>query len=136
MTLSSSTRREFVRNLGLGAAALPFVLNLPSLGFANQRRRKQRLVVLFSPNGVVPTAYWPDAEGTTPLGLNITTSRCLRRCWLAKPRLGRFRTNGRAAAPIPRSRRNSRRVLLGVTSLLQDALGELTLGCQQGWSVE
>ncbi len=40
----------------------------------------------------------------------MTTSRCLRRRWLAKPRLGRFSTNGRAAAPMPRSRRNSRRV--------------------------
>ena len=49
-----SNRREFIRDLGIGAAALPFVLNLPSLGFANQQRRKQRLVVMFSPNGVVP----------------------------------------------------------------------------------
>ena len=57
------SRREFVRDLGLGAAALPFVLNLPSLGFANQAKRKQRLVVMFSPNGVVPTAFWPDEEG-------------------------------------------------------------------------
>jgi hypothetical protein len=57
------TRREFVRDLGLGAATLPFVLNLPSLGFANQARRKQRLVVLFSPNGVVPKTFWPDEEG-------------------------------------------------------------------------
>src|SRR5215211_3548341 len=57
------SRREFVRDLGLGAAALPFVLNLPSLGFANQARRKQRLVVMFSPNGVVPGAFWPDEEG-------------------------------------------------------------------------
>src|SRR5207302_8195484 len=57
------SRRDFIRDLGLGAAALPFVLNLPSLGFANQARRKQRLVVLFSPNGVVPTAFWPDEEG-------------------------------------------------------------------------
>ncbi len=45
-------------------AALPFVLNLPSLGFANQGRRKQRLVVMFSPNGIVPNAFWPEAEGT------------------------------------------------------------------------
>lgn len=59
----SRTRREFVRDLGLGAAALPFVLNLPSLGFANQNRRKQRLIVLFSPNGVVPTNFWPDEVG-------------------------------------------------------------------------
>jgi hypothetical protein len=59
------SRRQFVRDLGLGAAALPFVLNLPGLGFANQGRRKQRLVVLFSPNGVVPPAFWPDEEGET-----------------------------------------------------------------------
>jgi hypothetical protein len=42
---------------------LPFFLNLPSLGFANQQKRKQRLVVMFSPNGVVPSAFWPDEEG-------------------------------------------------------------------------
>jgi hypothetical protein len=60
---SSRTRRDFIRDLGLGAAALPFILNLPSLGFANQGRRKQRLVVMFSPNGVVPNAFWPDSEG-------------------------------------------------------------------------
>jgi hypothetical protein len=58
-----TTRREFIRDLGIGAAALPFVLNLPSLGFANQTRRKQRLVVMFSPNGVVPGAFWPEEEG-------------------------------------------------------------------------
>jgi hypothetical protein len=57
------TRRAFLRDLGLGAAALPFLHNLPSLGFANQTRRKQRLVVMFSPNGVVPGAFWPDEEG-------------------------------------------------------------------------
>src|SRR4051812_11498111 len=57
------TRREFIRDLGISAAALPFILNLPGLGFANQARRKQRLVVMFSPNGVVPGAFWPDEEG-------------------------------------------------------------------------
>jgi hypothetical protein len=57
------TRREFIRDLGLGAASLPFILNLPSLGFANQAKRKQRLVVLFSPNGIVPKAFWPDEQG-------------------------------------------------------------------------
>jgi hypothetical protein len=59
----TSSRREFIRDLGIGAAALPFILNLPSLGFANQQRRKQRLVIMFSPNGVVPSAFWPDEEG-------------------------------------------------------------------------
>lgn len=61
---ASTTRRDFIRDLGIGAASLPFILNLPSLGFANQARRKQRLVVMFSPNGVVPGAFWPDEEGS------------------------------------------------------------------------
>ena len=59
----SQTRRDFIRTLGLSAAAVPFVLNLPSLGFANQGRRKQRLVVMFSPNGVVPWNFWPKETG-------------------------------------------------------------------------
>jgi hypothetical protein len=63
VVMHQRTRRAFIRDLGLGAAALPFVLNLPSLGFANQGRRKQRLVILFSPNGVVPPVFWPDEEG-------------------------------------------------------------------------
>src|SRR3954465_3580372 len=58
-----SSRRDFLPHLGLGAAAVPFILNLPSLGFANQTRRKQRLVVLFSPNGVVPKTFWPTKKG-------------------------------------------------------------------------
>src|SRR3954453_11613092 len=58
-----SSRREFIRDLGIGAATLPFLLNLPSLGFANQARRKQRLVIMFSPDGVIPGAFWPDEEG-------------------------------------------------------------------------
>lgn len=59
------SRREFIRDLGIGAAALPFILNLPSLGFANQERRKQRLVIMFSPNGVVPSTFWPSEKGET-----------------------------------------------------------------------
>ena len=59
----TSTRRQFLRDLGIGAAAMPFLLNLPSLGFANQARRKQRLVVIFSPNGVCVPNFWPDEVG-------------------------------------------------------------------------
>jgi hypothetical protein len=58
-------RREFIRDLGLGVGAIPFILNLPSLAFANQQARKQRLVIMFSPNGVVPWNFWPDEEGTS-----------------------------------------------------------------------
>jgi hypothetical protein len=58
-----NTRREFLRNLGISAAALPFVTNLPCLAAPNQAKRKQRLVVMFSPDGIVPPAFWPDEEG-------------------------------------------------------------------------
>lgn len=58
------TRRQFIRDLGLSAAALPFVLNLPSLAFANQAKRKQRVIFMFSPNGVVRKNFWPDTFGT------------------------------------------------------------------------
>ncbi|HEY2147099.1 MAG TPA: DUF1552 domain-containing protein [Pirellulales bacterium] len=57
------SRREFLRTLGVGSASLPFILNLPSLAFANQAKRKQRMVIMFSPNGVVPSTFWPDDEG-------------------------------------------------------------------------
>jgi hypothetical protein len=57
------SRRTFLRDFGLGAASLPFLLNLPSLGFANGVARKKRLVIMFSPDGVVPSTFWPDEEG-------------------------------------------------------------------------
>ena len=56
-------RREFLRRLGLSAASLPFLAGLPSLGLAAPARPRQRLIVMFSPNGTVPTAYWPDETG-------------------------------------------------------------------------
>lgn len=60
-----SSRRDFLRDLGLGAAALPFMLNLPSLGLAREASRKRRLVIVFSPDGVVPKTFWPDEEGAS-----------------------------------------------------------------------
>lgn len=59
----SRTRREFIRDLGLSAAAIPFVLNLPSLAFANQAKRKRRIIFMFSPNGVVRKNFWPSKDG-------------------------------------------------------------------------
>ena len=56
------TRRQFVRDLGLGAAALPFLSNLSATAAAPSRP-KQRLVVVFSPNGIYPPNFWPDEEG-------------------------------------------------------------------------
>ena len=58
----SRTRREFVRSLGIGTATLPFLMNLPSLAHADAKR-KQRIVFMFSPNGIVPKNFWPTDEG-------------------------------------------------------------------------
>jgi hypothetical protein len=60
-----TSRREFLRHLGLSAAAMPFVLNLPSFGYAAEvARRRQRLIIMFSPNGVIPETFWPEGQGT------------------------------------------------------------------------
>lgn len=42
---------------------MPFVNNLPSLLVPPFSQRKQRLIILFSPDGVIPSTFWPDAEG-------------------------------------------------------------------------
>jgi hypothetical protein len=60
---SLTSRRKFLHDLGIGAAALPFVLNLSSFGLASETKRRQRLVIMFSPNGVVPKTFWPEEEG-------------------------------------------------------------------------
>ena len=73
--IPTTDRRDFLKTLGVSAAALPFVANLPGLAFANQGARKQRLVVMFSPNGITPKTFWPTtygadfafAESLTPL---------------------------------------------------------------------
>ncbi|CAN5442937.1 DUF1552 domain-containing protein [soil metagenome] len=57
-------RRQFLRDAGVSAAALPFLMNLPSLGFANQGERKKRIIFMFSPNGIVRKNFWPDEEGS------------------------------------------------------------------------
>src|SRR5687768_2308451 len=61
--MSNRTRREFLRDMGISAAALPFVTGLPCLADTNGGRPKQRLIVMFSPDGVVPWNFWPDEEG-------------------------------------------------------------------------
>jgi len=57
-------RRQFIKQLGISAASLPFLIGLPSLGLASPARPRQRLIIMFSPNGTIPSAFWPDEEGT------------------------------------------------------------------------
>ena len=61
------TRRQMLRDLrdlGVSTLALPFLTGLPSLyGETIPTLRKQRLVLVFSPNGTVPSRFWPDQTG-------------------------------------------------------------------------
>ena len=61
--MKSLTRRQFLRDVGVSAAVLPFLMGLPSLGLAKTAARKQRLILMFSPNGIVPSVFWPDEQG-------------------------------------------------------------------------
>ncbi len=57
------SRRQFIRNLGVSAAAAPFLSGLPGIqALAASGAPKQRLIVLFSPNGTVPPEFWPHGK--------------------------------------------------------------------------
>lgn len=59
-----NTRRQFLRDLGVASAAVPFLAGLPSLQAASRSSSpRQRIVFIFSPNGTVPTEFWPDEAG-------------------------------------------------------------------------
>lgn len=65
MTHRLQLRRRFLRDLGIGAAALPFLGGLTSLQ-ADQApavQNRKRLIVMFSPNGTLPGEFWPDQFG-------------------------------------------------------------------------
>ena len=61
--IAPSTRRRFLRDLGLSAAVLPFLGGLPSLQAAPRKRSAQRSVFVFTPNGPVPGEFWPETAG-------------------------------------------------------------------------
>ncbi|MBG87610.1 MAG: hypothetical protein CMO80_12015 [Verrucomicrobiales bacterium] len=56
-------RREFVKRLGVSAATLPFLTGLPGLNASERPAGKQRLIIMFSPNGTIPSEFWPDQSG-------------------------------------------------------------------------
>ena len=61
--MNLSTRRTFLRQLGLSAAALSFLPALPSLAQAAPGGKPQRIIFLFTPNGTIPPEFWPDQTG-------------------------------------------------------------------------
>lgn len=74
---SRFSRRHVLRQLGVSAAALPFVGSLAGLHAAESpQRRRRRLVIMFSPNGVVPWNFWPEQAGPLkdlPISLEALT---------------------------------------------------------------
>src|SRR6266566_5191990 len=62
--MNAIRRRQFLKQFGISAASLPFLVGLPSLGLASPTRPRQRLIIMFSPNGTIPPAFWPDETGT------------------------------------------------------------------------
>ncbi len=64
MMTNQTNRRRFLKDLGISAAAANLMLNLPSLGHAGSPAGKQRLVFIFSPNGVIPKHFWPEQTGS------------------------------------------------------------------------
>ncbi len=62
-TMNAVDRRQFIKHLGISAASLPFLMGLPSLGLASPARPRQRLIIMFSPNGTIPASFWPEESG-------------------------------------------------------------------------
>jgi hypothetical protein len=58
-------RRDFLAHLGIGSSALPFLGGLPSLAAAAADPRR-RLIVVFTPDGVVMKNFWPEQAGPLP----------------------------------------------------------------------
>src|SRR6266571_3939598 len=61
--MNAIRRRQFLKQFGISASALPFLVGLPSLGLASPARPRQRLIIMFSPNGTIPPAFWPEDTG-------------------------------------------------------------------------
>ena len=57
------SRRRFLQECGISAAILPFVGNLSSFAGTISGLTKKRLLIVFSPDGVVKDLFWPKQEG-------------------------------------------------------------------------
>ncbi|MDB6037194.1 MAG: hypothetical protein JWM99_1035 [Verrucomicrobiales bacterium] len=62
--MNAIDRRRFIKQLGISAASIPFLIGLPSLGMGSPVRPRQRLIIMFSPNGTIPSEYWPEEAGS------------------------------------------------------------------------
>lgn len=65
MNLNPIHRRSALKQLGLSSLSLPILAQSSTL-FADSPKKpapKQRLIVMFSPNGTIPDQFWPEKIG-------------------------------------------------------------------------
>jgi hypothetical protein len=65
MNFNSINRRSALKQLGLSSLSLPILSQSTNL-FAEEAStsaQKQRLIVMFSPNGTIPDQFWPEKMG-------------------------------------------------------------------------
>lgn len=60
----TSSRRQFLLRSGFSLGATTWLMGLPSLAKPFNAAPKKRLVILFSPNGIIPDHFWPEQEGS------------------------------------------------------------------------
>ena len=60
------TRRDILKSLGVSPTALPFLSNLSSMAAdaSGAQETKRRLVIVFTPDGVVKENFWPRSQGS------------------------------------------------------------------------
>jgi hypothetical protein len=69
--MKNQLRRDFLKGLGASAALAPFLPFLDRQAAAQQSTFPRRLLLLFTPNGTVPSRYWPtggENDFTFPAG--------------------------------------------------------------------
>ena len=65
MNLTCINRRSALKQLGLSSLSLPILSQSTNL-FAKDKPTsalKQRLIIMFSPNGTIPGQFWPEKIG-------------------------------------------------------------------------
>ena len=110
MTLDPINRRSALRQLGLSSLSLPILSQASNL-FAEPAKKgapKQRLIVMFSPNGTIPDHFWPEKTGddfehkTILKPLEPFHDKTFKRDWLSEcPDIHRCLNPKHDATPLP-----------------------------------
>ena len=81
MAIIRPSRRDMLRYLGASSLALP-ILSRDRPAFADHGEAHKRIIFFFTPNGTVPSTFWPSGGET-----NFTLSEILTPLDRASPRV-------------------------------------------------